>query len=60
MFLNYPDLLTIQQVAEILKVSKNTIYKLLHTNQISHLRCAGKFRILKEGIIEYINKNSLD
>lgn len=54
----YSDLLTANHLQEILQVSKNVVYRMLQNKEIASLMCAGKYRIPKKALIEYIQKNS--
>lgn len=59
MFENYPDLMSVIQVKEALCISKNTVYQLLHDRKIAYFQCAGKYRIIKQGLISYISERSV-
>lgn len=59
MFKEYPDVLNITQLCEILGgISKKTGYKLLNENIIENIRVGKQFRIAKISVIDYILKNS--
>ena len=58
MFANEPDLLTRSDCQRLLKVSKSTILKLIHENYIPAKIINGRFRILKDDLIQFID-NSL-
>lgn len=54
MFTDLPDLLTTKQVCSTLGISLNTLYSLLHTNQLKGFKVGERiWRITKESIIEY-------
>jgi excisionase family DNA binding protein len=50
----YKDVLTINDICEILKIGKNTAYGLLKSGEIPNRKLAGKYIIPKIGIIRFI------
>lgn len=56
MFDTYTDILNIDDLCTVLKIGKNTAYKLLKSGEIKSLLVAGKYRIPKQQLIEYINR----
>lgn len=51
----YPDVLNTGEVMEILDITKNLLYKLIHTNQLPAYRIGvKKWRINKSSLIEYL------
>ncbi len=54
MFDDYPDILTISQVAQLLAVSNNTIYKLVHSGELKHRRIRRAIRIRKSDLLDYM------
>lgn len=53
---NYPDVLDIRQLCEILNVSVKTAYKLLRNGEIPHLKVGRAYRIPKCHVIAYLQK----
>jgi excisionase family DNA binding protein len=54
MFSDLPDILTTAQVCNALGISKNTLYALLHDNQIQAFRIGDRlWRFRKESVIDY-------
>lgn len=51
-------LLTVDEVAERLRLSRNTIYDLIHTHQIPHVRLGRKFRIPTQALERWIESAS--
>jgi len=52
----YPDVLTPQEVMEILGIGKNLVYKLLKDGTIPAKRIGDKvYRITKKDLIQYIS-----
>ena len=52
--MNDNSLLTVDEVAERLRLSRNTIYSLIHTHQIPHIRLGRKFRIPTQAFENWI------
>lgn len=55
-FKGYPDVLTVQQTAELLSVCKNTIYKLIRDNELPCRRIGSAIRIRKTDVIGYMRQ----
>lgn len=56
MFENYDDILTVEEVAEALKVGTTQVYKLVRSREMNAFKEGKNWRIPKVGIINYINK----
>jgi len=54
MLRSYPDVLDIQQIAEILGVSTKTGYRLLHAGTITSLKIGRSYRIPKPYLLSYL------
>ena len=54
MFENYDDVVTVEQLAEMLKIGRNTAYELVRANIVPSVRVGRNIRIPKHTIIEYI------
>ncbi|MCL1793750.1 MAG: helix-turn-helix domain-containing protein [Oscillospiraceae bacterium] len=52
----YPDILTVGQLQQVLKIGRNTAYKLLNDNVIKSKRIGKIHKIPKNNVIEYLNK----
>lgn len=52
---NYPPVLSVKQVAEILSVSQNTAYALIRSKQIHSIRVGRSYRIPLDAVIKYLN-----
>ena len=52
-FENYDDVVTVEQLAEMLKIGRNTAYQLINSGVISHLKIDRKIKIPKQ-IQEYL------
>ena len=55
-FKDYPDVLTVQQTAELLSVCKNTIYKLIRENDLPCRRIGSAIRIRKNDVMDYMRQ----
>lgn len=53
-----PIILTVPELASILRIGKNTAYELVRSNQIRAIRTAHSIRVPKDALIEYIGKAS--
>lgn len=51
----YPDIITAEEVAEILRISKPIAYKLIQSNDIQSKKIGNIYRIRKESLISYLN-----
>ena len=54
MFTEYPDILTVTEACEILRIGNNAIYELLNNGSIKAYRNGRTWRIPKQSVIEYI------
>lgn len=54
----YNDVLTPDEVCEILLISKNRLYKLLNSQTLIGYHEGSHWRISKLAVIEYLNKRS--
>jgi len=53
MFRNYPDVVSVSQLQQMLCIGKNTAYMLLKTKTIKSIRIGRVHRIPKANIIKY-------
>ena len=58
MFDNYSDVVTANELCEMLKIGKNTAYDLIHTRQIESIYVKRQIRITKKSIITFLNQDS--
>jgi excisionase family DNA binding protein len=54
MYENIPEVMTLKECCEILRVGKNTMLELLHTNRIEGFKIGSRWKIPKESVIEFI------
>ena len=57
MFEEYPDVVTFEDVCNMLSLSRNTVYTLLRKKKIKNKKIGRVYRIPKRYVIEYINEN---
>ena len=53
-FLNYPDVVRVEEVQEMLRIGRNTVYELLESGSIKSLRVGKKYVIPKKCVINYL------
>lgn len=54
MFDKFDDILTVDDIAKILKIGRNKAYNLVHAGTIKSIRIDKIYRIPKSSIVEYI------
>ena len=58
LFTNYPDVLSVAQLMEILHIGKVLAYKLIDSKKIKALKIGREHKIIKQSVIDYINERS--
>lgn len=53
-FPDYPDVVNVEDLCEMLDISSVTAYKLLKENKIGHLRIGRKYKIPKIHVLRYL------
>ena len=56
----YPDVLTVVDLAEVLRINKSTAYRLLQNGTIPCRRIGTAYRISKLTVIEFLKKSELN
>lgn len=56
---NYNEILTPDEVCEILLIGKNSFYDLIHSNQLQAYRIGRNWRVTKQAVINFINKKTV-
>ncbi len=54
MYDNIPEILTFKECQLLLKVGKNTLLNMLHTNQLEGFKIGTRWKIPKETVVEFI------
>ncbi len=57
MLKNYKDILSVDDLCEILSIGKNTAYRLLKSGEIKAIRIGKVYKIPKESLINYLKKS---
>ena len=57
MFKNYPDVVSVSQMQQMLGVGRNTAYDLLKEQKIQSIRIGRVHKIPKINIIKYLHAN---
>ncbi len=58
-FKEYPDIVSVKQLQEMLHIGKNRALELLRRNEISCIRIGYTFKIPKVNVIEFLNRNAI-
>lgn len=53
----YADIINVEQLCEILMISKSTAYRLLKEGKIKSIRIGVRYKIIKSSVIELITKS---
>ena len=54
MFNNSPDMLTVRQVADLLRIGRNTAYELVRAGLVPSVKIGRQIRVSKQAVIDYI------
>lgn len=54
MFNNSPDMLTVRQVADLLRIGRNTAYELVRAGLVPSIKIGRQIRVSKQAVIDYI------
>lgn len=52
---DYDEILTVDDLCKILKLSRNTMYKLIADGEIKTIKLGNKHRIPKQYLIDFLN-----
>lgn len=55
MFINYPDVVSVEQMSEMLGISTKTAYSLLRKNKIMCFKIGRTYKIPKLNILHYMD-----
>ena len=56
MFESYPDVLSVSQLQSALVIGRGSAYSLLHEGVLKYIKIKGQYRILKQSLLDYIDK----
>ena len=54
MFTEYDEILSIEDVMEILHIGKNSVYSLLKSNEIRNIKVGKRYIVQKQSVINFI------
>ena len=55
MFSEYSDIVTVDEVMKMLRLGKNTVYKLLKDDEIMNVKVGARYVIPKQSVIEFVS-----
>ena len=55
LFINYPDILSVAQLMEILQIGRILAYKLIEEKKVKALKIGREYKIIKNSVLEFIN-----
>lgn len=58
MFCEYPDVVDVEGMSHMLRISTKTCYQLLKSNTIRHFKIGRQYKIPKINIIDYLNPST--
>jgi excisionase family DNA binding protein len=53
MFQTYPDIVNVDQIAQMLSIGKSSVYTLLQTQQLRHVKVGKKYIVPKQSIVDF-------
>ncbi len=56
-FIDFPDILSVEQMQEVLGICRSIAYKLLQTREIKAFKIGRIYKIPKKNVIDYIKKS---
>lgn len=54
-FSEYSDIVTVDEVMKMLRLGKNTVYKLLKDDEIMNVKVGVRYVIPKQSVIEFVS-----
>ena len=54
-FSEYSDIVTVDEVMKMLRLGKNTVYKLLKDDEITNVKVGARYVIPKQSVIEFVS-----
>jgi len=58
MFNSYNDVVTVCELAKMLKIGRNTAYELVRAGVIPSFRIGRQIRVSKQAVVEYLSRTS--
>lgn len=56
-FADYPDIVNVKQLQEILGIGRSLAYSLLTGGKVKAIKVGREYRIIKNSIIDYVSNN---
>ena len=54
LFSTYPDVVSIDEIQQMLRIGKNTVYELLKTQKLKSIKVGKKYIVPKKYVIEFL------
>lgn len=54
LFRDYPDVVTVEQMATMLGISLKSAYHIVHNNKVKYFKIGRTYRVAKYHILEYL------
>jgi excisionase family DNA binding protein len=58
LFSEYADVISVWELAKMLKIGRNTAYELIRSGSIPSVRIGRQIRVSKQAVIEYLSRVS--
>ena len=58
LFEDYPDVMTVQQVRQALRIGRTAVYRLLEGHEIRCFKIGNAYKVPKTALIEFVQRNS--
>ena len=58
LFKNYPDVVSVEQLSEMLHIGQVLAYRLVRNGEINSRKVGRKYIITKQNVIDFINKEA--
>ena len=55
LFSEYSDIVTVDEVMKMLRLGKNTVYKLFKDDEIMNVKVGARYVIPKQSVIEFVS-----
>ena len=55
LFCEYPDIVTVEDIQEMLRIGRNSVYDLLKKKSIKSITVGKKYIIPKQSVIDFVN-----
>lgn len=56
-FADYPDIVNVKQLQEILGIGRSLVYSLLTGGKVKAIKVGREYKIIKNSIIDYLSNN---